>query len=1216
MKREERFPSSPGLNGEKKKNKSDSESWVPKQPQDDPSSQPVMSEDLSTSVMKELETLKERLKTLKGQLARLETEQRKNSIDSPDPLDIEDEISDINKKIACLKHISHYQKKGSIDSLWEAYIVFLENRRVFESEFYKKFISPFLNFNKLSKIQDLIECIIKKIQNLERSISNLNNEINRYITEKWSLADDYFSSSIIAESNIIKCKFLKLLLQHIKIYLLSNAKASSDAEPSSDVKIKLPSDTKTEIEKYFNSTCQLVFEFNENKCIGLKQKLYTFRCSSIIDNDETGSLFRQFKEEFPNEFNHLKPSKLPWKNRECWLEKESLIFDRCYTSNKKWHQEISSSNSSCSPQYLPFLNNLNGILPDYAVQLRALFIGSGVVKSLTEGNSLEEKNLNRPPYLRAWLELIIGQTNKASALVKVLFRYNPGYAKELLSLIFNEIQKTVSIDQGIKNKIIDFFKIFSDKISFKILDIADSEETGSFLFIISKKSMNHVAKILADFLKNSKNMEKVGSIIKELMKELSEEEKQNFSKKFCNEFLGKEFQGKYWESFFENYMKNDFCIGIAKQFFSLMKSSEKWCCLFEEIRNNNYLNNLETVPDCLRNFSQKPSMPKTKDFANLLNFLFRMEANLNELLTIKNFELFVEYIVSLLKSSDKNNQVSVEILLKNIAIHNYKYWVDLNNKIKSKLSEKLRKKYNFLWEIIPKNDDNTVRDIKRILTWLNDEKKIKSKDFTWIESYIGIVWDYLNELVDLYVKDSEKLKLIMIAPISILRAPKREFFLELPSYLQLLLKRNMLKDPVKKEACLKLINFIHERFPDTKKQNPIEKLQAEIQLEIKKSQEDKSKTNSTPTSPDPSNSSSSPKNDPSAISFNPSNLSQTQNSSPTPPQVSYTSVDPYYYGSGYIPSRPEIKLKHNIINTVADGNCAFHAVFGTETNGTVRCESIEAVRKGVAELIINEYKKKGSPAYQYICEYIAVLIREADQIPQYNSFKKGETKDLYDQYHKYCQDHSDEEAWKEFYDKLSQDKYKDICENINKYHQVSNEKLMQSSSPSQQMKLKFHDALNLDEKSKWNLKDAINSDEKLRNAFEKFNEKSKQTFSWKRHIKLKHVKAFADFISRPGEYIIPIGLGIIAHLYHITIHFYSGPNVDTPEIYNPRQSQQVSVEHNGVNHYSRVSPKQNSTAGNSAGFFSQQGAGDANKKVNPILLGNVSQNHQGGLGIF
>lgn len=65
---------------------------------------------------------------------------------------------------------------------------------------------------------------------------------------------------------------------------------------------------------------------------------------------------------------------------------------------------------------------------------------------------------------------------------------------------------------------------------------------------------------------------------------------------------------------------------------------------------------------------------------------------------------------------------------------------------------------------------------------------------------------------------------------------------------------------------------------------------------------------------------------------------------------------------------------------------------------------------------------------------------------------------------------------------------------------------------------------------------------------------------------------YAAFIGKPGQWLLPTELNIIAHVFDITIYYYDRTQKgrDPLETYNPDSPNSVRVYFNGVNHYERM----------------------------------------------
>ncbi len=237
--------------------------------------------------------------------------------------------------------------------------------------------------------------------------------------------------------------------------------------------------------------------------------------------------------------------------------------------------------------------------------------------------------------------------------------------------------------------------------------------------------------------------------------------------------------------------------------------------------------------------------------------------------------------------------------------------------------------------------------------------------------------------------------------------------------------------------------------------------------------------------------------------------------------------------------------------TSGDGNCAFHAVFGRSISGVYAALNADKKRSELAELI--KRSKEGSDLARLRNEGIKDLVMRRSNIPGLESLKKA----YFDQ-----RILADEiiNNWGVFEQILT--RYPDIVRYINSIYK--------SVVKEFTLKQKFDAIINLDEPV---LRALIVSITELNDAWETFCAASVVDFDWESAITQEHVEAYAMYIQKPGQWLLPLELQMMAYAFNMKIHFYNtsaSKKLINPEIYNREGDTEVHVCFNGINHYERV----------------------------------------------
>jgi len=249
-----------------------------------------------------------------------------------------------------------------------------------------------------------------------------------------------------------------------------------------------------------------------------------------------------------------------------------------------------------------------------------------------------------------------------------------------------------------------------------------------------------------------------------------------------------------------------------------------------------------------------------------------------------------------------------------------------------------------------------------------------------------------------------------------------------------------------------------------------------------------------------------------------------------------------------------------IKTTKGEGDCAFHAVFGVNTGNRIEDIHVVEQRKRLAQSIRSA--KPGDELYTLVKRGIEALVMGNERV-------KGQHIDaLRGAYRRHLVESLalNQDAWAGFQATLH--RYNDaLC-----YIQVTPEEA--SSRSLATFKSKFYFCLN---KNEGLLRAVILSIPELEAAFNAYNHVTHQDVGLDDRINTAVMNEYADYLQQSGCWLLPLELGLIAHVFNVTIKLHTrdrshpsnaGLLLDT---YNPGQKQQVAVQFNGVNHYERLS---------------------------------------------
>lgn len=243
--------------------------------------------------------------------------------------------------------------------------------------------------------------------------------------------------------------------------------------------------------------------------------------------------------------------------------------------------------------------------------------------------------------------------------------------------------------------------------------------------------------------------------------------------------------------------------------------------------------------------------------------------------------------------------------------------------------------------------------------------------------------------------------------------------------------------------------------------------------------------------------------------------------------------------------------------TIADGDCAFHAILG-ELNATkiYECKDIAAQRKKVADKI-RECKPEDT---------IYTLVTSAIQEQVMSNRGSGKRIDeIKLEYKNHVEKNQAkiELTWSAFLKEVNQ--HPDVIKMIN----PSGTKLNENS------KDKFINTLN---KNKEKLEKLISAKPKLHEAYMAYGKTTNEGFDIGKRLEDRAaINEYATFIETPKQWLLPVELKLIAHTLDITVKFFN-TNHEKKQIletglYNPGKNKVVSVLFDGVNHYERYIPQ-------------------------------------------
>jgi hypothetical protein len=142
----------------------------------------------------------------------------------------------------------------------------------------------------------------------------------------------------------------------------------------------------------------------------------------------------------------------------------------------------------------------------------------------------------------------------------------------------------------------------------------------------------------------------------------------------------------------------------------------------------------------------------------------------------------------------------------------------------------------------------------------------------------------------------------------------------------------------------------------------------------------------------------------------------------------------------------------------------------------------------------------------------------------------------------------------------------------------------------------FYDALNHNEGELYAI---VRSLTDLDAAFKHYNELAQTTYDWEGAVSSEVIAEYAQFVGKPGQWLLASELAILAEVFQIRVEYYSAPGAKV-EVFNPGQQNKVVVQFNGVNHFEqvRLAPQQPNRREEKKGSMkSRVGKNDSKKEI-------------------
>jgi hypothetical protein len=305
----------------------------------------------------------------------------------------------------------------------------------------------------------------------------------------------------------------------------------------------------------------------------------------------------------------------------------------------------------------------------------------------------------------------------------------------------------------------------------------------------------------------------------------------------------------------------------------------------------------------------------------------------------------------------------------------------------------------------------------------------------------------------------------------------------------------------------------------------------------------------------PSSSSSAPS---ASITAQSSSSSSTSTSS-VPITATSANLDPASSSSSSSAPKSKAEEKSKILGkdlfvqqTEGGGDCAFHSILGEWDGSRFICQEVKEQRKELGQKIKLRRKE---PALRPL---IVVNIQEFFRANRIFSDRKDAASNIVlNKYREFRRDQTD--ALPSVWDGFQKDLYK--YPEIKTYIESN-----QRSAPGATFKDKFYNVLAQKDNV---LRGLIFSIPELEEAFRAYNAITDADFDWDANITEAVVEEYADFIARPGRWLLPSELQVMAYIYGKTVSYYTHTNAKVAD-YNSGAKTTVYVLFIGNNHFERM----------------------------------------------
>lgn len=232
----------------------------------------------------------------------------------------------------------------------------------------------------------------------------------------------------------------------------------------------------------------------------------------------------------------------------------------------------------------------------------------------------------------------------------------------------------------------------------------------------------------------------------------------------------------------------------------------------------------------------------------------------------------------------------------------------------------------------------------------------------------------------------------------------------------------------------------------------------------------------------------------------------------------------------------------------ADGDCAFHAIFGTwsNTENKIVCVDAEARRKVVQKAIAES--KTGSRVRQLAIAGIKELIMTGRVIGERSKQRMVSYQQFLREQH--C---LSPHLW-------------ETLESVIQAHPIVMDYITANhrhpEGASALLRDQFYDALNRNEGELYGI---VRSLPNLDAAFKRYNELNQISYDWD-SVSADLLIEYAQFVGRPQQWLLASEIAILAEVFETTVEYYSAPDANK-EIFNPGKEKRVAIQFNGRDHF-------------------------------------------------